>query len=476
MAVDSTRRHLLVSAGLWTLSATLPAKSGTLSHESANLPRGRNPVLPPEMHVPDPEAHVMPDGRLYVYGSWDQYDDAYCSKQYRVFSTSDLREWTDHGISFSSAEVTWAGKAPFYPGVNWSKPTPFMRKMSEYAKQKRNVKPSPYRPDMLWAPDAVHYRGRYYLFFCMADSSEGVAVSDRPEGPFHQPVRLPCGGIDPAVFVDRDGSAYYYWGQFASRGAKLDASMTAFVPGTEVSNLITETDHYFHEGSSIRRRGDVYYYVYASIERGKPTTLSYATSTSPLGPFTHRGVVIDNAACDPQCWNNHGSIEEVNGQWYVFYHRSSRASERHRRLCIEPISFRDDGTIIEAKMTSQGPGEPFKIGEVIDAWRACEVHGGAWIGPGSGGQEVLTIRDEGNEALFRYVALDRSPKHLTFNGIGEGQIEVYLDDSTTPVVRGQVTNGSTKLLIKQKIASGRYTLRLVFRSPIGLQLASLRFT
>ena len=418
----------------------------------------------------------MPDGRLYVYGSWDQQDDTYCSKQYRVFSTSDLREWTDHGISFSSAEVPWTGKAPFYPSVDWSKPTPFMRKMTEEAKQKKNVKPPAYRPDMLFAPDAIHFRGRYYLYFCMADGSEGVAVSDRPEGPFHQPVRLPCGGIDPSVFVDRDGSAYYYWGQFYSRGAKLNPSMTGFVPGTEVSNLITETDHYFHEGSSMRRRGDIYYYVYASVERGKPTTLSYATSTSPLGPFIHRGVVIDNAACDPKCWNNHGSIEEVNGQWYVFYHRSSRASEYHRRLCIEPIRFRDDGTIIEAKMTSQGPGEPFKIGEVIHAWRACEVHGGAWIGPDSGGQEILTITDDGNEALFRYVEFGRSPKHVTFNGTGGGQIEVYLDDSTTPITRCQVTNGTATAPIKQKIAPGRYTLRLVFRSPLGVRLAAMRFT
>ena len=74
----------------------------------------------------------------------------------------------------------------------------------------------------------------------------------------------------------------------------------------------------------MRKIRDTYYYVYADMERGKPTALGYSTGKSPLGPFTYRGIVIDNDHCDPESWNNHGSIECVNGQWYVFYHRCSR--------------------------------------------------------------------------------------------------------------------------------------------------------
>ena len=63
---------------------------------------------------------------------------------------------------------------------------------------------------LLFAPDCIEKDGKYYLYFCMQDDSEGVAVSDRSEGPFSDPVQLPCGGIDPAVFIDDDGQAYYY--------------------------------------------------------------------------------------------------------------------------------------------------------------------------------------------------------------------------------------------------------------------------
>lgn len=104
-AVNPIRRSLLASAGIWTLAAALPAQSTASPNENADLHTGRNPVLPPDMHIPDPEGHVMPDGRLYVYGSWDQLDDTYCSNAYRVFSTANLRDWTDHGVSFKSAQV-----------------------------------------------------------------------------------------------------------------------------------------------------------------------------------------------------------------------------------------------------------------------------------------------------------------------------------------------------------------------------------
>lgn len=471
---DLARRSLLTSAGMCTLAAMLPGLS-LAQPSSGNDGKGRNPVLPPGMHIPDPEGHVMPDGRLYVYGSWDRHDDTYCSNQYRVFSTPNLRDWSDHGVSFDSVQVPWMGQPATYPGVDWSKPTPFMRKMLEEAKKDPNFKPPVFPKEMLFAPDCIHHQGRYYLYFCMPDGSEGVAVGDSPQGPFHRPVQLPCGGIDPAVFIDRDGSAYFYWGQFFSHGARLTPSMTDFVPGSEISNLVTEEQHFFHEGSSMRRRGNTYYYVYASVERGKPTTLSYATSTSPLGPFTHRGIIIDNAACDPKSWNNHGSIEEVDGQWYVFYHRSSRSSQYHRRLCIEPITFRDDGSIIEAKMTSQGAGEPFRAGETIPAWRACEVLGGAWIGPGIDGREVLAVSGDRNEALFRYIAFDRQPKRVNFSGVGEGQVEVYLNESMAPIGRCHITNGRGTASLKD-VASGRHALRLVFRLPRGLRLHSVQFS
>ena len=118
----------------------------------------RNPVLPVDIHITDGEAHVMPDGRVYVYGSWDQHEDTYCSRDYRVVSSADMREWTDHGPSFTSSQVPWLldPNAPKYPGFEFSQPTPFMiQQAMEAAKAaKEPPQPSPPPPPARrYAPD-----------------------------------------------------------------------------------------------------------------------------------------------------------------------------------------------------------------------------------------------------------------------------------------------------------------------------------
>ena len=111
------------------------------------------------------------------------------------------------------------------------------------------------KPPLLFAPDCLPKDGKYYLYFCMPDDSEGVAVSEKPEGPFSKPVQLPCGGIDPAIFIDDDGQAYLYWGQLFSHGVRLNPDMVSFDPKTIVDDLVTEEKHFFHEGSSMRKIG-----------------------------------------------------------------------------------------------------------------------------------------------------------------------------------------------------------------------------
>ncbi|HHV09184.1 MAG TPA: family 43 glycosylhydrolase [Clostridiales bacterium] len=397
----------------------------------------RNPILPLEYHIPDGEAHVMPDGRLYIYGSFDNQEDTYCSDRYHVVSTADMEHWTVHDISLKGQEIPWINDpdAPKYPGIDWKNPTPFIREMlkkmlenadMEAMKEKFGEQGKLEKPPLLFAPDAICKDGTYYLYFCMSDDSEGVAVSNKPEGPFKNPVRLPCGGIDPAIFIDDDGKAYYYWGQLFAHGVQLNEDMISFDTEQVIDNLVTEEEHYFHEGSSMRKIGDTYYYVYTNIERGKPTSLGYATSKSPLGPFIYRGIIIDNDGCDPASWNNHGSIEKFGDQWYVFYHRCSRGCERYRRLCIEPITIEADGTIPEIKMTSQGVGDPFKLGEVIKGYQACGGKGSVYIDVDHAHGEKLTSIKKGDEAVFRYVRSDEAFSGIRISAAGSGVIEVVM--------------------------------------------------
>ncbi len=441
----------------------------------------RNPILPLDIHIPDSEGHVMPDGKLYIYGSYDDREDVYCSEKYYVVSTPDMEHWTIHEESLNGSQIPWFNNpdAPKYPGIDWSNPTPFIRKMLEEAaadgtdmKEAFEKEEEGEKPALLFAPDCIERDGTYYLYFCMPDDSEGVAVSDSPAGPFTNPVQLPCGGIDPAIFIDDAGQAYYYWGQLFSHGVKLNEDMISFDPSQIADDLVTEEEHYFHEGSSMRKIGDTYYYVYADMERGKPTSLGYSTGKSPLGPFTYQGIVIDNAECDPASWNNHGSIECVNGQWYVFYHRCSRGVQQHRRLCIEPITINPDGTIDEVKMTSQGVGAPFGPGEMMFGYQACGLSGSIYIGAENAQEytEKLTNISAGDEAVFRYVKSEAPFTKVEITAAGSGKIEILMNGNEAGAV--EIADGRQ---INEDIfaEAGEYELRLRVAKADGLEIMSL---
>ena len=188
-----------------------------------------------------------------------------------------------------------------------------------------------------------------------------------------------------------------------------------------VDGLVTEKDHFFHEGSFVFKHGEYYYYLYADISRNhRPTSLGYAMATSPLGPYEYKGVIIDNAGCDPETWNNHGSIVVYKGQWYIFYHRSTHASRAMRKACLEPITFNEDGTIDEAEMTSQGAGGPLDASRTTDAARACLLQGHAriqldadqGIGVAGGKREVLAGIWDGDAAAWKYLDFRKGAKKI----------------------------------------------------------------
>lgn len=451
----------------------------------------RNPILPVNIHIPDSEAHVMPDGKLYIYGSYDDREDVYCSEKYHVVSTADMKEWNIHEEALNGHQIPWFTdpNAPKYLGIDWSHPTPFIQKMIQRdldngvdmkAKFEEEAKNPKEKPPLLFAPDCIEKEGKYYLYFCMPDDSEGVAVSDYPEGPFADPVQLPCGGIDPAIFRDEDGTVYYYWGQLFSHGVKLNEDMVSFDSENIVDNLVTEEEHYFHEGSSMRKIGDTYYYVYADMERGKPTSLGYSVGKSPLGPFEYRGIIVDNADCDPASWNNHGSIECVNGQWYVFYHRCSRGVQQYRRLCVEKIKILEDGTIPEVKMTSQGIGEPFVPGEKIMGYQACGLTGTVFIGVNHTEMEkeiypeLLTNISKGDRMVFRYVKSAEKWNEIELECHGKGKLRVKMNgkEAGTVEIKGEEHSASIESAYLE-MPAGEYELELEVLEIDNLEILSV---
>lgn len=364
---------------------------------------GQNPIVPAGMYIADPSAHVWEDGKLYIYGSVDESTDYYCSWRHHVMSTTDLINWE------IEEDVFWS---------------------------KGENDEVPYSEALLFAPDCMYKDGTYYLYYCQPDlnGAEGVATSPSPLGPFTNGKKMNVHGfeeIDPCVFTDDDGQAYYIWGQFEAKIAKLKPNMVEIDSATLIPDLLTEKEHFFHEGGYMVKRNGIYYFVYAHSGRANmPTSIGYAMSDSPLGPFEYGGVIVDNDHCDPGNWNNHGSIVEFNGQWYVFYHRATHNSKMMRKACVEPIYFNEDGTIDEVEMTSQGAGPPLNPFKKIEAERACLLHGNVRIEAFSKNEEELTKIHNGDKAAYKYLDFKKSPTRFTARvkpGNGEGTINVHIE-------------------------------------------------
>ena len=313
-----------------------------------------NPYLPSWEYVPDGEPYVF-DGRVYVYGSHDCFNGhVFCLNDYVCWSApvDDLGNWRYEGIIYKRTQD----------------PLNEDGHMALYA------------PDVTVGPD-----GRYYLYYVLDKVNVvSVAVCDTPAGKyeFYGFVHYSDGTLlgkregddpqfDPGVITE-NGVTHLYTG-FCPIGDKsrhgpmhtvLDSDMLTIVkgprfimPSQPYSAGSGYEGHEFFEASSIRKRNGIYYFIYSSVVLHE---LCYATSDSPEGEFTYKGVVVSN--CDlhidsykpatmPVYYtsNNHGSMEEINGKWYIFYHRHTNGTVFSRQGCAEPLTFNDDGTIKQTR-------------------------------------------------------------------------------------------------------------------------------
>ncbi|MEY8722932.1 glycoside hydrolase family 43 protein [Bacteroides stercorirosoris] len=312
--------------------------------------------LVPEDYMADPAVHVFND-RLYIYPSHDwesgipenDNGDHFNMKDYHVFSTDDPMhgEITDHGLVLTTEDIPWAGR-------------------------------------QLWDCDVAEKDGKYYMYFPLKDQNDifriGVAISDRPEGPFI-PQPDPMRGsysIDPAVLNDGDDNYYMYFGglwggqlqryrdnkalesgatfpadnepSIPARVAKLSADMLQFAEEPKAVVILDENgqpltagdnDRRFFEASWMHKYNGKYYFSYST---GDTHRLCYAIGDNPYGPFTYQGVILTPVVG----WTTHHAIAEYKGKWYLFHHDSVPSGGRTwlRSLKVCELEYDADGRII----------------------------------------------------------------------------------------------------------------------------------
>ncbi|KAH9987117.1 carbohydrate-binding module family 66 protein [Xylariaceae sp. FL0662B] len=312
-----------------------------------------NPFVEGLYADPDTETY---DGLYWVFPT-SSY--AYEQQTYLdAFSSSDLINWTKYPNILTTANVTWATKA-------------------------------------VWAPAPISRNGKYYLYFGANDIQEGepengviggigVAVADRPEGPYVDAIGKPLIGeyhngaqpIDQDVFIDDDGQAYiYYGGHSYANVAKLNEDMISIGTlddGTQFKEITPEN---YVEGSQMIKRNGVYYFMWSEGGwTGPDYSVSYAMADSPLGPFPRKAKILQQDSAVAKGSGHNGVIHVPDTDiWYIVYHRRplSESDGNHRVLAYDRMYFNDDGTIQPVKMLVQ---DNFADGTMI-AWK---MHGGEW--------------------------------------------------------------------------------------------------
>ena len=306
------------------------------------------------IYTADPSAHVF-EGKIYIYPSHDidagipfsDNGDHFGMEDYHVFSMDNINAATiDNGLALHVKDVPWAEK-------------------------------------QMWAPDAAHKNGKYYLYFPAKRANGifqiGVAISDSPVGPFSPEPEAIKGSytIDPAVFEDEDGKYYMYFGgiwggqlqkyrnnKYAEQNeeplpnepslgpivALLSDDMKQFAEepkeilildksGTVI--LAGDNDCRFFEASWLHKYNGKYYFSYST---GDTHFICYAIGDNPYGPFTYQGRILNPVIG----WTSHHSICEVEGKSYLFYHDSSlsRGVTHLRSIKVTEITYNEDGTIV----------------------------------------------------------------------------------------------------------------------------------
>lgn len=472
-----------------------------------------NPFLPLDEYIADGEPHVFGD-RVYLVGSHDkEAGDTFCMLDYVGWSApvDDLSNWKCSGTIYS------AKQDPLYDSESMA---------------------------YLYAPDVVRGNdGRYYLYYCLSgrmgkggySNPISVAVCDTPDGSYEYlgVVKNPDGTplrryvcFDPAVLND-GGTIRLYYGTYLPHLDKIlgkrfrdmiqgdlfgrtREEMQAVPEGvmgayhvTLADDMLTATSnpvriddtiegkaykkHLFFEGSSIRRIGKTYYFIYSSVNNHE---LCYATSPYPDRGFQYRGTIVSNGDIGYQgrkpkdrlnhTGTNHGSIECIHGQWYVFYHRLTHQSDYSRQACAERIQILPDGSIPQVETTSCGlNGGPLAGKGTYPAVICCNLTNGK-MQHGTNQKKgydapMVTSRNEerfigniGNHTFIGYKYFDLSGDFtlaLSIRGEFQGSLQILETIGGTPVAEIAITPAAKWQIFSGKVhgKQGEFPIYFYFK-------------
>lgn len=291
------------------------------------------PAGNPQFEGADPHAMFI-GNELWVFptggpgGSW-------AADRFGAFSTRDLKNWRPRGELIRRDQIGW-------------------------------IKDDGAPEHFLWAPGVATRNGKYYLYFSVGPQNPtpsriGVAVADRPEGPYTDSGRpLVTGGqgfeaIDPMVFNDaRSGKTYLYAG--GSAGSKLRVwelkpDMVMIAREVPVAN-----PPQFTEGAFLHERGGTYYLSYSHGRFDGPSySVHYATAPSPVGPWKYRGAILTSDATHKGP-GHHSFVQAPNGEWLIVYHRwenplGAEPYRGERQVAVDRVRYARDGRILPIRMT-----------------------------------------------------------------------------------------------------------------------------
>ena len=427
----------------------------------------QNPIVRNQFTA-DPTARVF-NGKVYVFPSHDiptppekpGRKDWFCMADYHVFSSENLTDWTDHGMIVSQNKVPWVDSTSY----------------------------------SMWAPDCIERNGKYYFYFpankTVVDANGrkgfgiGVAIADQPEGPY---VPLPepikgVNGIDPNVFIDKDGQAYLYWAMGNIFVAKLKDNMTELASEPMVIDNLPQKG--LKEGPFLFERNGIYYLTIPHVEN-KIERLEYAIGNNPMGPFKMAGVVMDESPMN--CWTNQQSFIQYRGQWYLFYHQDAYSPkfDKNRSICIDSLFFNADGSIQKVTPTLRGVGVTKTTDKIeIDRYSYKSENGSSVafldsVDTFNGWKTILSTKD----SWVKYNTVDFGKKKLKkvqVKALSEkgSTLQIRLDKADGPVIAEiKIPQGTSWNTVEWKVSGikpGIHHLIVALKDENTVEIDWLRF-